>query len=98
MLKCHGNIRDAVQVWFFLTQTGCLLAVARQIHVFDLLVQEFQLAARDEYGRQINSYVQPYAVYELGCVLLAKPEVGRPYEVSQSQIFFIFQYLVTCLF
>ncbi|TKS74799.1 Tetratricopeptide repeat protein 39C [Collichthys lucidus] len=35
----------------------------------------FQLAARDEYGRHINSYVQPYAVYELGCVLLAKPEV-----------------------
>lgn len=41
-------------------------------------VQSFQLAARDEYGRQINSYVQPYACYELGCVLLAKPEtVGK---------------------
>ncbi|KAI4828864.1 hypothetical protein KUCAC02_022936 [Chaenocephalus aceratus] len=33
-------------------------------------VQSFQLAAGDEYGRQINSYVQPYAVYELGCILL----------------------------
>ncbi|XP_045906372.1 tetratricopeptide repeat protein 39C-like isoform X1 [Micropterus dolomieu] len=53
--KCHGNMRDAVQV-----------------------IQAFQLAARDEYGRQINSYVQPYAVYELGCILLAKPEtVGK---------------------
>uniref|UniRef100_A0A671VVU6 Tetratricopeptide repeat domain 39C n=1 Tax=Sparus aurata TaxID=8175 RepID=A0A671VVU6_SPAAU len=41
-------------------------------------IQAFQLAARDEYGRQINSYVQPYAVYELGCILLAKPEtVGK---------------------
>ncbi|XP_061834349.1 tetratricopeptide repeat protein 39C-like isoform X2 [Nerophis lumbriciformis] len=37
-------------------------------------VQSFQLAARDQYGRQVNSYVQPYAVYELGCILLAKPE------------------------
>lgn len=41
-----------------------------------LFIQSFQLAARDEYGRQINSYVQPYSVYELGCVLLAKPEVS----------------------
>lgn len=40
------------------------------------VTQAFQLAARDEYGRQINSYVQPYAVYELGCILLAKPEVS----------------------
>uniref|UniRef100_A0AAQ4QR23 Tetratricopeptide repeat domain 39C n=1 Tax=Gasterosteus aculeatus aculeatus TaxID=481459 RepID=A0AAQ4QR23_GASAC len=37
-------------------------------------IQSFQLAARDEYGRHINSYVQPYAVYELGCILLAKHE------------------------
>ena len=42
-------------------------------------IQSFQLAARDEYGRQINSYVQPYAVYELGCILLAKPEVSLPH-------------------
>lgn len=34
------------------------------------------MAARDEYGRQINSYVQPYAVYELGCIFLSKPEVS----------------------
>lgn len=41
-------------------------------------IQSFQLAARDEYGRQINSYVQPYSCYELGCVLLARPEtVGK---------------------
>uniref|UniRef100_A0A8C1ARK5 Tetratricopeptide repeat domain 39C n=1 Tax=Cyprinus carpio carpio TaxID=630221 RepID=A0A8C1ARK5_CYPCA len=37
-------------------------------------VQSFQLAAQDEYGRMNNSYVQPYSCYELGCVLLAKPE------------------------
>lgn len=37
-------------------------------------VQEFQLSARDEYGHRINSYVQPYSVYELGCMLLTKPE------------------------
>uniref|UniRef100_A0A8D2ZK02 Tetratricopeptide repeat protein 39C n=1 Tax=Scophthalmus maximus TaxID=52904 RepID=A0A8D2ZK02_SCOMX len=41
-------------------------------------LQSLQLAAKDVYGRQINSYVQPYAVYELGCILLAQPEtVGR---------------------
>ncbi|KTG06991.1 hypothetical protein cypCar_00030747 [Cyprinus carpio] len=38
-------------------------------------VQSFQLAAQNEYGRLNNSYVQPYSCYELGCVLLAKPEV-----------------------
>uniref|UniRef100_A0A8C7MWX7 Tetratricopeptide repeat domain 39C n=1 Tax=Oncorhynchus kisutch TaxID=8019 RepID=A0A8C7MWX7_ONCKI len=38
-------------------------------------IQSFQLAARDEFGRQTNSYVQPYSCYELGCVLLAKPEL-----------------------
>ncbi|KAF4097624.1 tetratricopeptide repeat protein 39C [Onychostoma macrolepis] len=37
-------------------------------------VQSFQLAVQDEYGRLNNSYVQPYSCYELGCVLLAKPE------------------------
>ncbi|KAB5559130.1 hypothetical protein PHYPO_G00025430 [Pangasianodon hypophthalmus] len=37
-------------------------------------VQSYQMAARDELGRLNNSYVQPYAYYELGCVLLAKPE------------------------
>ncbi|KAI2650442.1 Tetratricopeptide repeat protein 39C [Labeo rohita] len=36
--------------------------------------KSFQLAAQDEYGRMNNSYVQPYSCYELGCVLLAKPE------------------------
>uniref|UniRef100_H3CC74 Tetratricopeptide repeat domain 39C n=1 Tax=Tetraodon nigroviridis TaxID=99883 RepID=H3CC74_TETNG len=40
--------------------------------------QELLLAARDEYARQINSYVQPYAIYELGCIFLAKSEtVGK---------------------
>ncbi|KAI4872936.1 hypothetical protein NFI96_023622 [Prochilodus magdalenae] len=37
-------------------------------------IQSYQMAARDEMGRQTNSYVQPYSYYELGCVLLAKPE------------------------
>ncbi|XP_036375005.1 tetratricopeptide repeat protein 39C-like [Megalops cyprinoides] len=41
-------------------------------------IQSFQLAARDEVGRQNNSYIQPYSCYELGCILLDKPEaVGR---------------------
>lgn len=35
------------------------------------------MAAQDEYGRLHNSYVQPYSYYELGCVLLAKPEVKK---------------------
>ncbi|XP_068614977.1 tetratricopeptide repeat protein 39C-like [Brachionichthys hirsutus] len=37
-------------------------------------VQYFQLAVRDEVGCLSNSYVQPYACYELGCVLLNNPE------------------------
>ncbi|KAK1806082.1 hypothetical protein P4O66_013133 [Electrophorus voltai] len=37
-------------------------------------IQCYQMAARDELGRQNNSYVQPYSYYELGCVLLANPE------------------------
>ncbi|KAG5850424.1 hypothetical protein ANANG_G00082270 [Anguilla anguilla] len=41
-------------------------------------IQSFQLAARDEAGRQSNSYVQPYSCYELGCILLESPEsVGK---------------------
>ncbi|XP_041861582.1 tetratricopeptide repeat protein 39C-like isoform X2 [Melanotaenia boesemani] len=53
-------------------------------------VQSFQLAARDEYGRQINSYIQPYAVYELGCILIAKPETvgkGRSFLLQAKEDF-----------
>lgn len=39
------------------------------------VTQELLFAARDEYAKQINSYVQPYAVYELGCIFLSKSEV-----------------------
>ena len=44
--------------------------------------QCFQVAARDEVGRQNNSYVQPYSCYELGCLLLDNPEVRVVCEVS----------------
>ncbi|OCT76714.1 tetratricopeptide repeat protein 39C [Xenopus laevis] len=37
-------------------------------------VQFFQRAVKDEIGRQLNLYVQPYACYELGCLLLDNPE------------------------
>ncbi|XP_022351996.1 tetratricopeptide repeat protein 39C-like [Enhydra lutris kenyoni] len=37
-------------------------------------VQFFQRAVKDELCRQNNLYVQPYASYELGCLLLDKPE------------------------
>ncbi|XP_029447004.1 tetratricopeptide repeat protein 39C [Rhinatrema bivittatum] len=41
-------------------------------------VQFFQRAVKDELGRQNNLYIQPYACYELGCLLLDNPEtVGR---------------------
>ncbi|KAI4532732.1 hypothetical protein MG293_017140 [Ovis ammon polii] len=41
-------------------------------------VQFFHRAVKDELCRQNNLYVQPYACYELGCLLLDKPEtVGR---------------------
>lgn len=53
-------------------------------------VQSFQLAVRDDYGRQINSYIQPYSVYELGCILLAKPETvgkGRSFLLQAKEDF-----------
>ncbi|KAG8571017.1 hypothetical protein GDO81_011506 [Engystomops pustulosus] len=37
-------------------------------------VQFFQRAVKDEQGRQQNLYIQPYACYELGCLLLDNPE------------------------
>uniref|UniRef100_A0A8C5MR17 Tetratricopeptide repeat domain 39C n=1 Tax=Leptobrachium leishanense TaxID=445787 RepID=A0A8C5MR17_9ANUR len=37
-------------------------------------VQFFQRAVKDELGRQQNLYVQPYACYELGCLMLDNPE------------------------
>lgn len=37
-------------------------------------VQFFQRAAKDEVCRQNNLYIQPYACYELGCLLVDKPE------------------------
>lgn len=80
ILKCQGNIRDAVQVglqseqWIHsVNLTGNCTQTF--IIIFLPMIQSFQLAIRDEYGRQINSYIQPYAVYELGCILLAKQEV-----------------------
>uniref|UniRef100_A0A8C7KKG1 Tetratricopeptide repeat domain 39C n=1 Tax=Oncorhynchus kisutch TaxID=8019 RepID=A0A8C7KKG1_ONCKI len=45
-------------------------------------IECFHLAARDEVGRQNNSYVQPYSCYELGCVLLDSPEVSSVYTVN----------------
>lgn len=49
--------------WY--TWLKCILSVT----------QELLSAARDDNTRQINSYVQPYAVYELGCIFLAQSEV-----------------------
>ncbi|XP_058251012.1 tetratricopeptide repeat protein 39C-like isoform X2 [Hemibagrus wyckioides] len=37
-------------------------------------VQCFQMAFNDEEGRVSNSYIQPYSLYELGCVLVENPE------------------------
>ncbi|XP_066538086.1 tetratricopeptide repeat protein 39C-like isoform X2 [Hoplias malabaricus] len=37
-------------------------------------VQCFQVALRDEQGRLNNSYVQPYSLYELGCIFLESSE------------------------
>lgn len=53
-------------------------------------VQSFQFAVRDDYCRQINSYVQPYSVYELGCILLAKAETvgkGRSFLLQAKEDF-----------
>lgn len=41
----------------------------------DGAVEFFQLAIKDELSRQANSYIQPYACYELGCLLLENPEM-----------------------
>uniref|UniRef100_A0ACB8FE31 Tetratricopeptide repeat protein 39C n=1 Tax=Sphaerodactylus townsendi TaxID=933632 RepID=A0ACB8FE31_9SAUR len=37
-------------------------------------VQFFQRAVKDELCRQHNLYIQPYACYELGCLLLENPQ------------------------
>lgn len=67
-----GLYRATKSLWSLST---LLMLLSSLSFTFLSVIQAFQLAARDEYGRHINSYVQPYAVYELGCVLLAKPEV-----------------------
>ncbi|XP_062916614.1 tetratricopeptide repeat protein 39C isoform X3 [Mobula hypostoma] len=41
----------------------------------DGALQFFQLAVKDELSRQNNAYIQPYACYELGCLLLENPEM-----------------------
>ncbi|XP_078254110.1 tetratricopeptide repeat protein 39C isoform X2 [Rhinoraja longicauda] len=41
----------------------------------DGAVEFFQLAVKDELSRHANSYIQPYACYELGCLLLENPEM-----------------------
>ncbi|XP_049604408.1 tetratricopeptide repeat protein 39C isoform X1 [Syngnathus scovelli] len=44
--------------------------ISKCLHSNKDAVQYFQLALRDELGLLSNSYVQPYACYELGCMLL----------------------------
>ncbi|TRY94415.1 hypothetical protein DNTS_027949 [Danionella cerebrum] len=72
-----------------LTRELCILGVVEVLYLWKALsncsssklqlmsqdsLQSFQLAAQDDFGRLSNSYVQPYSCYELGCVLLGKPE------------------------
>ncbi|KAM3866290.1 tetratricopeptide repeat protein 39C-like [Diretmus argenteus] len=49
-------------------------AISKCLHNTRDAIQHFHLAVRDEVGSLSNSYVQPYACYELGCVLLDIPE------------------------
>ncbi|XP_037537241.1 tetratricopeptide repeat protein 39C [Nematolebias whitei] len=49
-------------------------AISKCLHNTKDAMQFFHLAAKDEVGRQCNSYVQPYSCYELACVLLSAPE------------------------
>lgn len=98
--KCHGNMRDAIQVPVYserwLTFQLIYTFSATQLAFLSTLsvIQAFQLAARDEYGRQINSYVQPYAVYELGCILLAKPEVSLLHSAFRFLFIHVFIWIV----
>ncbi|XP_043921288.1 tetratricopeptide repeat protein 39C [Protopterus annectens] len=39
-------------------------------------VQFFRSAIKDNHEHQINSYVQPYACYELGCLMLDNPQTA----------------------
>ncbi|XP_039610682.1 tetratricopeptide repeat protein 39C isoform X1 [Polypterus senegalus] len=53
-------------------------AIHKCLGNFEDAIQFFQLAARDELGRQNNYYIQPYSCYELGCILVENPETtGR---------------------
>lgn len=49
-------------------------AISKSLQNTKEAIGYFQLAVEDEVGRLTNSYVQPYACYELGCVLLGSPE------------------------
>ncbi|MBN3271855.1 TT39C protein, partial [Polyodon spathula] len=53
-------------------------------------IQAFHLAASNELGRQNNTYIQPYACYELGCVLLDNPQTtgkGRAFLLQAKEEF-----------
>lgn len=55
-----------------------VMSLIREISYFQWHLSHFQFfqrAVKDELCRQNNLYVQPYACYELGCLLLDKPEV-----------------------
>ncbi|KAG8442128.1 hypothetical protein GDO86_011068 [Hymenochirus boettgeri] len=70
---CHGVLDPSVQG----LRSLLLGAIHNCLGNAEDAAQFFQRAVKDETGRQQNQYVQPYACYELGCLLLNNAEVRK---------------------
>ncbi|XP_013886231.1 tetratricopeptide repeat protein 39C [Austrofundulus limnaeus] len=79
-----AKLQTMTQVLQGIDDTACaglknllLGAINKCLNNTKAAMQYFHLAARDEVGRQSNSYVQPYSCYELASVLLNAPETAE---------------------
>ncbi|XP_077471749.1 tetratricopeptide repeat protein 39C-like [Stigmatopora argus] len=76
-----SNLHAMLQVLQAIDDASCaglknllLGIVSKYLYNTKEAIQYFQVASRDETGLVSNSYVQPYACYELGCILLNDSE------------------------
>ncbi|XP_077580135.1 tetratricopeptide repeat protein 39C-like [Stigmatopora nigra] len=76
-----SNLHAMLQVLQAIDDAACaglknllLGIVSKYLYNTKEAIQFFQVASRDETGLVSNSYVQPYACYELGCILLNDSE------------------------
>ncbi|XP_061694554.1 tetratricopeptide repeat protein 39C-like isoform X2 [Syngnathoides biaculeatus] len=77
----RSKLHTMVQVLQGIDDSSCaglknllLGTISKCLHKTKDAIQYFHMASRDEVGLLSNSYVQPYACYELACVLLDDSE------------------------